>query len=98
MEAIRNIHGALKDHDVKLYALTTCGWCKKTKKLLEELDVEYLCINFDLLSDEEKKSLRDELKEFNPSISFPTIIIDHGEEVIVGFKEDRIRDVLSHED
>ncbi len=98
MEAIRNIHGAINEHEVKLFALSTCGWCKKTKKLLEELDIEYLCIDFDLLSDDDKKTIKEELKEFNPAISFPTIIIDQGEEVIVGFKEDRIRDVLSHED
>ena len=26
---------------ITLYALSTCGWCKKTKKLLDDLGVEY---------------------------------------------------------
>ncbi len=98
MDAIRNIEGTNKHRDVKVFALSTCGWCKKTKNFLKDLDVEYLCIDFDLLSEEEKKSMKEEIKTFNPSISFPTIVIDEGDEVIIGFKKDRIKEVLGHED
>ncbi len=96
MDAIKKVEGEKKDHDVKLFALSTCGWCKKTKKLLGEVDVEYECIDFDLLKDEEKDKMRKELKDYNPSISFPTIVID-GETVIVGFKEKDIKEALDCE-
>ena len=34
---------------VMLYALSTCVWCNKTKKLLNELGVEYDYTDVDLL-------------------------------------------------
>ncbi|MFO8110577.1 MAG: glutaredoxin family protein [Thermoplasmata archaeon] len=97
MEAIRKIEGTKKDRSVKLYALSTCGWCKKTKKLLSTLDVEYECIDFDLLPEEKKKLIKEEIKNVNPAISFPTVVVDEGEEIIVGFKEDKIKEVLADE-
>lgn len=93
MDAIKIVEGSKKDHSVKLFALSTCGWCKKTKKLLAEIDVEYECIDFDLLPDDEKNEMRDRLKKYNPSISFPTLIVD-GDCVIIGFKKDEIKEAL----
>ena len=34
--------------DVKLYALSTCVWCGKTKDLLNELGIEFKFIYVDL--------------------------------------------------
>lgn len=77
---------------VKLYALSTCGHCRNTKKFLEESDVEYDCIDVDLCTGEERQAVLDEIRELNPNLSFPTIVI--GETVIVGFKEAEIRKAL----
>ncbi len=93
MEAIKKVEGKKKEHDVKLFALTTCGWCKKTKRLLGDLDVEYDCIDFDKLDSDEKKEMREELKKYNPSVSFPTVVVDD-DCVIVGFKKDEIKEAL----
>jgi hypothetical protein len=46
----------------------------------------------DLLHGEERAVILDDVKKFNPRCSFPTIII--GEKVIVGYKEEEIRDAL----
>jgi glutaredoxin len=81
-----------KAGNIRLFALSTCIWCKKTRELLEELDVEFEYIYIDLLSGDEKASAVDEVEKYNPRVSFPTLIID--DEVIVGFKEDRIREIL----
>ncbi len=94
MDAIRKVEGKKKRHKIKLYALSTCGWCKKTKKLLKSLDVEYNCIDFDLLEEDKKKETREELKKYNPSVSFPTIVVDDGDTVIIGFKQERIKEAL----
>lgn len=37
-----------------LYALSTCVWCKKTKKLLTELGVDFSYVYVDLLKGEEQ--------------------------------------------
>jgi len=76
-----------------LYALSTCPWCNKIKKLLNDLGVEYYYANVDLLGEEEKAKVMDTVEEWNPSCSFPTMVIDDGK-CIIGFQEDEIRKAL----
>jgi glutaredoxin len=78
---------------VVMYGLTTCVWCKKTKKLLTDLGVDFDFIYVDKLDGEEEDQAVEELRRFNPSASFPTTIIN-GEKAIVGFKEKQIREAL----
>jgi glutaredoxin len=77
--------------DVKLYALSTCVWCGKTKKLLKELDVAYDCIDVDLQDYDEQQEILKEVRKFNPGGGFPTMVIDN-KDCIVGFDEQKIRD------
>ncbi len=79
--------------DVKLYALSTCVWCKKTKGLLDSLGVEYSFVDVDLLQDTDLEDIKKEINKWNPSGSFPTTIIN-SKDCIVGFNEDKIRDIL----
>lgn len=78
---------------VLMYGLSTCVWCKKTKKLLTDLGIEFDYIFVDQLEGEEEDQAVEEVKRFNPSVSFPTTIIN-GEKAIVGFKEKEIREAL----
>ena len=75
-----------------LYTLSTCVWCKKTKKLLDEIGVTYQFIDIDLLPGAEKTVATEELKNLNPRCSFPTLAIKG--ECIVGFDEKKIREAL----
>jgi len=78
---------------IMLYALSTCVWCKKTKKLLDDLGVEYHFIYVDhLVGDEKEKTIEDIIK-WNPRCSFPTLVIND-KECIVGFKEEKIKEAL----
>lgn len=94
MSCMKNVHGKNCEHHVAIYTLSTCGWCKKLKRLLKALDIEYEYVDVDLLHGDEKKKIMEETKKHNPRESFPTLVVDHGAEVIIGFKEDRIREVL----
>jgi glutaredoxin-like protein NrdH len=76
-----------------LYAISTCVWCKKTKKLLNKLGVEYSYINVDLLEKDEKDKIVNEVKKWNPRLNYPTIVINDAK-CIVGYKEDEIKEVL----
>lgn len=80
------------DKEVKLFSLSTCSHCKSTKKLLADCTVKYDFVDVDLLEGEERKAILEDVKKFNPKCSFPTIII--GDKVIVGFKENEIREAL----
>jgi len=80
------------DKDVKVFSLSTCSHCKSTKQLLADCTVKYDFVDVDLLEGEERKAILEDVKKFNPKCSFPTVII--GEKVIVGFKENEIKEAL----
>lgn len=80
-------------HSIMLYALSTCVWCKKTKRLLNDLGLAYQFIDVDELSGGDKAEVMKELGKFGLGYSFPTMIID-SKEYIVGYKEDQIKEAL----
>jgi len=89
---IEHVEGENKGK-ILLYALSTCVWCKKTKEFLNKLGVEYSYIHVDLLQDNDKDNVIEDIKKWNPRCSFPTIVIND-KECIVGFKEDKIKEAL----
>lgn len=89
------VSGNNKEHHVEIFTLSTCGWCRKTKDLLKALDIEYEYIDVDKLSGDKLKIVREEVIKYNPRGSYPTIVIDNGKKVIIGFKDDQIREALS---
>lgn len=72
--------------------MSTCPYCIRTKQLLEKLGVEYEFIDVDLLTGEKRMQVLKEVRKLNPSMSFPTIIIDG--RVIIGHREDEIKEAL----
>ena len=90
--AVTHVAGK-KKAEVMLYTLSTCGWCKKTKALLNELGVEYDYTDVDLLKGQEQSAAVTIIEQFNPEGNFPNLIID-GRKHIIGFKEDDIRKAL----
>jgi glutaredoxin-like protein NrdH len=78
---------------VKIYTLSTCSHCRATKKFLDSNGIEYSFIDVDMLQGNEREAAIADVMRFNPSCSFPTILID--DEVIVGFREDEIRKALN---
>jgi len=87
-----HVPGKNAKHRVTLYALSTCGWCRKTKELLDSNQVQYEYINVDQCEGEERAEASGKVRELNPRGSFPTIRIDG--EVVTGYDEDRIRELL----
>ncbi|HOT94744.1 MAG TPA: glutaredoxin family protein [Methanoregulaceae archaeon] len=78
---------------VRLYALSTCGWCAKTRQLLTDLGVAFDYVYVDLVGPGEQKEVIEAVEQVNPSLSFPTVVI--GDRVIVGFREKEIREALA---
>jgi glutaredoxin-like protein NrdH len=78
---------------IMLFALSTCVWCKKTKKLLDQEGVTYLFADLDRLEGEEKDEAVGELKRWNPKLSFPTLVIND-KDCIVGYKEEKIKKAI----
>jgi glutaredoxin len=89
---IHHIAGITK-RKIFLYALSTCGWCKKTKEFLNKYNIAFDYIDVDLLDRTEQEKILTEMKRYNPRLSFPTIIIDD-KITIVGYDEGKLREVL----
>lgn len=77
---------------VKLYALSTCPYCRMTKRYLDENEVEYDITEVDLLEGQEKDDTVAEVRRISGGASFPVVVI--GDEVIVGFNKVRIKELL----
>jgi glutaredoxin len=92
MIKIEHVKGKNKGN-IMLYALSTCGWCQKIKKLLNNLGVEYSYIFIDLLDENDKDKIMKDVEKWNPNRSFPTLVIND-QKCIVGFKEDKIKETL----
>jgi len=78
--------------EVKMYTLSTCTHCKDVKKFLDDCKVTYEFEDVDLLTGRERAEALEEIRKINARCIFPTIII--GGRVIVGFRDDEIREAL----
>jgi glutaredoxin len=82
------VAGINNQNKVMVYSLSTCVWCKKTKKLLQDLDVQFDYIDVDLSTKEDRKKMR------RKTLSYPLIIINDQIE-INGYNEENIRKTLN---
>jgi len=80
---------------VKVYSISTCPWCKKVKKLLEENNVQYDVLEVDLAQGEEQKKALAEVEKLTGKRSFPVTVIN--DKVIQGFKQEEIEGALNDE-
>lgn len=81
---------------VLLFALSTCVWCRMTKRLLNDLGVAYEYIDVDRVERKLRREVLQELRRWNPKLSYPTLVLGE-RKAIVGLQEDEIRKALNHE-
>lgn len=79
--------------DVVLYALSTCGWCKKTKQFLKDNKVEYEFLDVDTANSEERRAAIKYLQEKKVPLGFPVTIVDD-ETVISGYNPGALKEAL----
>jgi glutaredoxin len=94
MIKLTTVEGKKKEHQVLLYALSTCVWCKKTKKLLDDIGVCYDYVFVDELGGKDEEQVMKLVKKLNPEGTFPTLLIDD-RTVFIGFREGDIRKALT---
>ena len=82
-----------KSRDIMLYALSNCGWCRKTRELLEEIGVEYDYEYVDKLVGQDRDEIIRVVTSWNPKRTYPTLVID-SKTCIAGYSEDEIRDIF----
>jgi len=78
---------------IKLYTLSTCSHCNRTKRFFRDHGIEMEFEDVDLLSGAERERIMEEVRKLNPNCTFPTICV--GDTVIVGFNEEELRKALN---
>jgi glutaredoxin len=89
----KKVAGTRKDHRVLMYAISTCAWCKMTKKYLNDHKVEYEYIDVDFCSDKDRQAIRNDITKRGGEPNYPIIIVDD-KIMINGFRKDKINEAL----
>jgi len=88
------VPGGRAAHDVEVYALSTCGFCKRALAFLKDKDIAHRYVHVDLVPLETKSKAKSALAErFKEHVSFPFAVVD-GEKTLVGFIEEDWRKTL----
>lgn len=78
---------------VILYALSTCGWCRKAKEYLNKLGVAYDFVEADLVDDKTSQEIEAEVIKWSKKEIYPTIVIDN-KEGFIATDLDRVKKAL----
>lgn len=93
MENIQFIYeeGSRKPGDVKVYALSTCAFCKKALRFLRENSICFSYVYVDELDPEVKDKLKAWLREkYREESGYPFLVLDD-KTVLVGFNEENYK-------
>ena len=82
----------MADVTVKMFTLSTCSHCRRTKEFFTSQGIEFEFTDVDLLTGDERRAVVEEVRKHNSRVSYPTILI--GNTVIIGLKEAEIREAL----
>ncbi len=93
MDARGSVPGSRNRHHVLFYGLSTCIWCKRTRQFLESNDIAFDFVYVDLLRGAEREAAVEQVRRWNPSVSFPTLVID-GRRCIIGYRPEEIQEAL----
>jgi glutaredoxin len=92
METVK-VQGKNLKHKVLMYTLSSCAWCKRTKKFLSDNGIAYEYIDMDLCEEEDREKIRKDIRDRGGAVAFPTMIVDD-KILITGFVADKIKEAL----
>ncbi|MCJ7721570.1 glutaredoxin family protein [Candidatus Bathyarchaeota archaeon] len=87
------VPGRNNKHQVLVYAISTCGWCKRAKKFLNDNNIGYEYIDVDVCNWEDKNKIMQDIKSRGGRLAYPTLIIDN-KILLTGASPDKLREVL----
>jgi len=77
---------------IKVFALSTCPYCKQARAFLDESGVAYDVVEVDKLTGQERTDAIEEVKTLSGGTSFPVLVMDG--EVVVGYNKARIQQFI----
>jgi glutaredoxin len=78
--------------EVFVYALSTCPWCRKTKRWFEDSRIAFESVDIDTLPEAEQDEVAEKAYELSGGRRFPVVVING--EVIVGHSPDKFLEHL----
>jgi glutaredoxin-like protein NrdH len=90
---VSKIPGKKNKHTVRVYALSTCVWCRMTKQFLKDNEIEYEYVDVDLCTEQDKEKIRKHIISKGGSLSYPSTIVDD-KVLITGFRKDLLKEAL----
>lgn len=77
---------------VSMYTLSTCPWCRKTKKYFKDRNIPFDFVDYDLADEKEKEKISQEMMKYTGHIAFPFVRID--DQVIIGYNPEQYDELL----
>lgn len=77
---------------IKVFALSTCPYCKQARAFLDESGIAYDVVEVDKLTGQERTDAIEEVKTLSGGTSFPVLVMDG--EVVVGYNKARIQQLI----
>lgn len=90
------VEGSKVSKKITVFTLSTCMWCKKAKKYLNDNGINYKYIDVDKIDKSMKSEIISCLKKgYNTRISFPFLIADG--KPIVGYHPEKYENLFKEE-
>jgi len=83
----------MTDQNVTIFTLSTCMWCKKCKRFLDDKNVKYKYIDLDKIPYSDKAQILDYLKEkYQERVSYPFLVCDAGH--VIGYDPNKYMELM----
>jgi glutaredoxin len=94
VDLFNEVDGKNDNHDVSIFTLSTCMWCKKCKAFLKDRDIKYKYIDLDSLSPNQKSEILEYLREnYKPDrIAYPFLVCD--DKFVVGYDPNKYEEIM----
>ena len=88
------VKGANDKREIIIFTLSTCMWCKKCKRWLDERNVKYRYVDVDQIPYSQKSEILDYLREnYTARISYPFMICDK-KDIVVGYDPGKYEELM----
>ncbi len=77
---------------VRMYTLSTCPWCRKTKNWFKDRGIPFEYVDYDLAGEQEQEKIGEEMLKHTGHISFPFVDIDGN--VVIGWNPEKYEQIV----
>lgn len=94
VDLFNEVDGKNDSHEVNIFTLSTCMWCKKCKAYLKDRDIKYKYIDIDNLTPKQKSEILEYLREkYKPDrIAYPFLVCD--DKFVVGYDPNKYEEIM----